>query len=193
MKNIVVSEDYKEGDFRPSGLLRKYIELTQEDIQNLLFKHKPLDAQSCPGCQSIRSHPAFSRFGLQYQECRNCRSLFVSPRPQEAELQEFYLRAPSRIFWREEFSRVTQEKREEKIIKPRLQWILESVAEYHSAARYFADVNTLQKGYLEEIAQADIFSRKVLISPFLNSLYSSMILRMSLATCTVLAMLTFFT
>ncbi len=168
MKNIVVFDEVKEVDLKPSGLLRKYVELTKEDLKKFFLKEKKLEECLCPACHSNRQAKAFARFGLEYQECLSCHSLFISPRPDDAALNEFYVKAPSRIFWREELSRVTKQKRDEKIIKPRFQWILESAQEYFPGAQDFADVNTNQLGIIEEIAGAENFRRRTLINPFLK-------------------------
>ncbi len=168
MKNIVVFDEYQEGDLKPSGLLHKYIELTGIDVEKYFLKAQKLEACSCPACFHSRSAAAFGKFGLGYQECGACHTLFVSPRPSDHALNEFYRSAPSRIFWREELSRATSQKRNEKIVQPRFQWILDSTREYHPRARHLADINTNQFAYIEEIARVEDFDQKTLVSPFLG-------------------------
>ncbi len=168
MKNIVVFDEYREIDLKPSGLIKEYIDLTREDVAKFFLKSKSLEECLCPACFSNRFEPAFKKLGLSYCSCQSCHTLFISPRPDEKTINEFYHAAPSRVFWREELSNATKKKRDEKIIKPRFQWIVESTQEYFPAAKHFADINTNQWGYLEELAHAENFSRKTLINPFVK-------------------------
>ena len=168
MKNIVVFDEYNEVDLKPSNLLHRYIELTKDDVTHLLLKGQALKDCVCPACQSPEAAPQFLKFALSYKECSRCRSLYVAPRPDDRLLNRFYLEAKSRIFWRDELSKSTNSKRKEKIIKPRMQWIVESTQEYLPAAEHIVDINTNQYGYTEELAGASLFRQKTLVNPFLD-------------------------
>ena len=170
MKNIVVFDEYTAIDLKPSSLITKYIELTKEDIARLLVNKQELTSCGCPACQSKAIESPFTKFGLQYNECRECRSLYISPRPADDVLNRYYHEAKARIFWREELSKRTSQKRKEKILRPRFQWILDSTQEYRPEAKSYADVNTSQYDYAETMAQAAVFKRKILIDPFFDSL-----------------------
>ena len=169
MKNIVIFDEYNEIDLKPTDLLERYIRLTKDDVAHLLIEGRRLRERSCPGCQGKEVVSQFSKFGLQYKECKNCHSLYISPCPDDAALNRYYKEAKSRIFWRDELLKTTNQKRKEKIIKPRFQWILDSTQEYLPEALHFVDINTLQYGYTEEIAKTRLFKRKTLINPFLIS------------------------
>ncbi len=168
MKNVVVSDEYNELDLKPSDLLREYIQKTQEDVSLLLAKPAGLKACVCPGCGSRDVRPAFKKFGLQYQECTVCKTLYVSPRPDDKALNNYYANAGARIFWRDRLSKSTDKKRKEKIIKPRFQWLIDSTQEYLPRATHWADLHTTQYGYIEEMLYTEFFRKKTLISPFLK-------------------------
>lgn len=167
MKNIVVFDEYNERDLKPSTLLQQYIDLTRECVGELVKKEK-LKVAACPGCHSLNAASEFGKFGLTYKECADCHSLYIAARPDDAALNKYYRQAKASVFWREQLSKKTNQKRKEKIIKPRFQWILDSTQEYLPKARSFADINTSQYGYIEEIGKASEFEAKTLIDPFVK-------------------------
>ena len=168
MKNIVVSDEYKEIDLKPSQLLRRYIDLTRRDVRERLVKKKQLKEYACPACRGRNVASHFEKFGLHYKECDKCFTLYISPRPDDRLLNDYYRSAGAAVFWREQLSQRTDQKRREKIVKPRFQWILESTDEYNPSASHFVDFNTNQYGYVEEILKTDRFKQKTLIDPFVK-------------------------
>ncbi len=168
MKNVVVSDEYNELDLKPSDLLKEYIQRTQADVFQLLANPAGLKTCFCPGCGSDNARAAFKKFGLQYQECAACKTLYVSPRPDDKTLNNYYANAGARIFWRDKLSKSTDKKRKEKIIKPRFQWLIDSTQEYLPRAAQWADIHTTQYGYIEEMLRTEFFRRKTLIQPFLK-------------------------
>jgi Zn ribbon nucleic-acid-binding protein len=169
MKNIVVFDEYNEIDFKPSDLLRKYMALTKKDVEDILVRGGKLLKSRCPACRSAEAAASFTRFGLDYVECLSCGTLYVSSRPGDEAIERYYKTSDARKFWRDEFSKATGNKRREKIIKPRFQWILESTGEYLPEARSFFDISTVQYGYIDELLKESNFNRKVLIDPFLGA------------------------
>lgn len=168
MKSIVIFDEYNEIDFKPSELLHKYVELTEKDVASFLIEEQTLEEVSCPGCAGKEAALAFEKFGLRYVECLSCHTLYISPRPSDAVLNRYYSQSPARRFWHEEILKATLKKRQEKIVKPRFEWIAESVGEYLPGAEHFVDINTDQYGYIEELARTDLFKRKTLINPFVK-------------------------
>jgi hypothetical protein len=173
MKNTVVFDEYLETEIKPTGLLKKYIELTEADVRQMLGQ--PMSAvKHCPGCLHHEGKEVFQKFGFPYHLCQNCQTLYISPRPTDENLNRYYLCADSRQFWRDKLSQVTHQKRKEKIIKPRCQWILDSTQEYLPQARSWVDLNTRQYGYLEEMSQTSFFQEKILLNSYLFSEHTAL-------------------
>lgn len=166
MKNIVISDEYKAVDLKPSDLLRTYITLAERDVQRMSADRSLLRECDCPACHSPEKQKTFEKFGLKYQECRRCHTLYISPRPEDKTLNEYYLKSQARVFWREKLAKASDKKRKEKIIKPRFAWVLESTREYLPQARVWADVNTSQAGYVDAMADADLFTQKIMLNPY---------------------------
>lgn len=168
MKKIVVFDEYNEIDFKPSDLLHKYIELTEKDVNDFFLANHALTECNCPGCQSDEALPAFSKFSMRYVECARCHTVYISPRPDDKALRNYYINAESRKYFYSQVSKLTVGKRKEKIIKPRFQWIMDSTEEYCHAANQFADINLAQYGYIDEMVNTKIFDNITLIDPFIN-------------------------
>ena len=167
MKRIVVFDEYDELDVKPPDLLHHYVELIEKDVARLLADGAKLGSVPCPGCRSSGVASDFSKSGVRYVECAECHTLYVSPRPDDGAIREYYRRSSAGIFWRNEVSRRTSKHRAAKIITPRFQWIADTVAEHLPGAEHFVDLNTNQPGYAHAIAGAP-FRRKTLIDPLLE-------------------------
>jgi hypothetical protein len=168
VRNIVVFDEYGQVDLKPSKLLDEYIRLSEKDVFSLLIKDKKLESCACPGCALSESSNSFEKFGLTYHECSSCGTLYVSPRPVRKAINEYYLYSSARKFWRDELSRATEEKRRQKIIKPRFDWVVDSTREYLPGAKHLVDVNTVQYEYVQEMALAGLFEKKTLLNPYLD-------------------------
>ncbi len=167
MKKVVIFDEYNEIDFKPSNLLHRYFQLAEKDILRFFIKGQRMINAVCPGCKTKEVLSSFKKFGLNYVECANCRTVYVTPRPDDVALQEFYTRSEARKFWHEEYSKATGSKRKEKIIKPRIQWIVDSTKEYFPDSEHIVDINTIQYGYIEELLDNKFFRKKTLINLFL--------------------------
>lgn len=168
MKKVIIFDEYNEIELKPSELLHEYFELTKKDIADFFVKKQRLKSAACPGCKRKEVLSSFDKFGLTYVECANCRTVYVTPRPDDLSLQEYYTRSSARKFWLEELAKATKKKRKEKIIKPRIQWVIESTQEYLPDSEHIVDINTNQYGYIEELSENVFFRKKTLIDVFLS-------------------------
>lgn len=167
MKKVVIFDEYNEIDFKPSKLLHRYFQLAEKDILRFFIKGQRMIDIVCPGCKGKKALSSFKKFGLNYVECAECHTLYVTPRPDDISLQEFYTRSEARKFWHEELTKATRRKRKEKILKPRIQWIVDSTQEYLPDSKHIVDINTNQYGYIEELLENKFFRKKTLINLFL--------------------------
>lgn len=168
MKSIVISDDFNEIDLKPSDLLKKYIQLTKEDALVLRSDSTSLNSCDCPGCGSSQKHPVFKKFNFQYQECKSCQTLYISPRPSEDVIDNHYKNSESRRFWKEKLIQKTDIKRSAKIVKPRIEWIVDSTQEHLPQATHWVDIHTNQLDYLEEMKKTEFFKKKTLLNPYFN-------------------------
>jgi hypothetical protein len=166
MKNTVILDEFREVELKPSELVGRYLTMVEDDVRRLWSDQTKLKDVACPGCASKDSRSTFVKLGLTYKECAKCRSVYVSLRPSEEELRSFHIESPSRKFWNKELYQTTVNKRKEKIIKPRGQWVLDSTTEYRPKASTLADINAIQHGDAEQMKAANFFKSLVFIDPY---------------------------
>ncbi len=118
MKTVVVDRDLLEREIKPHALLDEYRRLIGEDVKARWLSLGQLTTCRCPGCQSEIGRHGFEKFGMSYLECDKCKSVYVSPRPSEEELIDFYRNSGSSRFWRERILPDTREARREKVFRP---------------------------------------------------------------------------
>lgn len=138
MKTVVSLQDLLELEIRPGALLGEYQRLTEMAVR--AWPRAALHAVPCPACESGAAREAFERFGLTYQECDACGSLYISPRPDEARLAEHARTSDAARFWRERVLPETDAARREKIQLPRADWVSDGIAEYLPGASVSVDL-----------------------------------------------------
>lgn len=156
MKNIVIFDDYHVRDLKPPELLKRYVELTERDVRELLVPAATAEVP-CPACGSAEVAGSFEKSGLTYRECAACGSLYVSPRPDEAALARYDAESEARRYWRETLAPGSGAARREKIVKPRSEWVADSVREHFPEAKVLADIGTAQESYLAELDAEGLF------------------------------------
>jgi len=167
MRNIVTFDEYSEKDLKPSKLIDDYVRLVEEDVATFFLERECLRYFPCPGCMEKSISSSFMKFGLNYVECARCHTLRVSPRPDDTALRRYYQESSARAFWRDKLSQVTKGKRQEKIVRPRYEWVVDSTFEYCPDARHILDINTNQEIVLDEISSAGLFNRKTIVDPLI--------------------------
>lgn len=166
MKNIVVNDEYRQVDLKPTAFFDEYLALLHQDMLTLVGQNT-LKQIDCPACKSAGSQASFERFGLQYHTCVNCASLFVNPRPSDTQLSRFFKESKAKVFWRNQLFEASQQQRKNKIIKPRVEWVIDSTAEYLPLAKHWVDLHTSQQRYIEALSQS-AFPLKTVIFPYGN-------------------------
>lgn len=63
-------------------------------------------------------------------ECGHCKTLYAQTRPAPKELDWWYTASDSTAFWKKTLLPLSAASRDEKIIEPRVNWILEGLSEY---------------------------------------------------------------
>jgi SAM-dependent methyltransferase len=128
----------KESDIRPEELFKRFLDLAKKDSLEFFdagdFIHVP-----CPACGADNSGVEFSKHSFEYRICRECHTLYVSPRPDGDALASYYQKAPSNLFW-VDFYAQTLEARREKIFAPRAKRIEEIIEKYPAEFQHIYDI-----------------------------------------------------
>ncbi len=165
MKRVVFLEDIAESEIRPDSLYRKYQDILQEELPKFFPDQSSFVKTNCPGCGSADFEEAFVKVGFQYCKCSRCSSVFVSPRPTAAMLDNFYRNSEAPRFWWTEMAQKTKESRHRHQSFPMAHWVLESVDEYIPDAKCLLDYHSKYPDLLHIIGEAKKFDQIVSVSP----------------------------
>ncbi|MBA87536.1 MAG: SAM-dependent methyltransferase [Euryarchaeota archaeon] len=110
----------KESEIRPENLIKEYKKLVREDIENY-FNHAGSKKISCVACDSSETETSFIKNAFPYCTCKNCGTLFQSPRANEKIFTEFYKYSKSSDYWNHIFFPAVAEKRRKSIFLPRVE------------------------------------------------------------------------
>ena len=128
----------KEEEIRPKKIFDEYLRLASEDTE-FYFRHADRVNGVCPACLGV-GKPAFIKFGFTYDECPNCLSLYVNPRPHMEAFSRYYTESPSSKFWASTFYKETAEARREKLWKPKAKLILDILEKYDAKDQVLIDI-----------------------------------------------------
>jgi cyclopropane fatty-acyl-phospholipid synthase-like methyltransferase len=113
--------DMNEEDIRPKAIFDIYLEKAKNDALNFFEEHE-FEISSCVSCGSI-GEESFQKFGFSYVHCKDCSTIYVSPRPSLEALSRFYDKGESVKYWSTDFYKKTQEARREKLWLPKVKKI----------------------------------------------------------------------
>ena len=112
----------KEYDIRPANLYHRYLELLEADAVVYFSAADRTDVPR-PACDSPGLEPAFEKSRFTMAVCRNCGTLFQSPRPAREDFARFYQESPSAHYWAETFFPAVAEVRRRNLFRPKVERI----------------------------------------------------------------------
>ncbi|WP_096702049.1 class I SAM-dependent methyltransferase [Magnetospirillum sp. 15-1] len=163
--DLPLGQRLSEHELCPDDLLAGQEAAFARDIVRLHQHDDQLVAVACPACGTDRPDHAFAKFGFAFQRCPECRTVYMSPRPSEALMADYYANSENYAYWAEHIFPASEDTRREKIHKP---W-LARVAEY--CDRFGIDRGTLLEvgpgfGTFSSVAtQSGAFRRVVAVEP----------------------------
>jgi len=111
----------KENEIRPQKIFDKLLLYSKKDVS--LFKDKKnWRSIKCPAC-SGGSKFVFKKNGFQFRECKNCATLYVSPRPDKKYFDNFYQKSKTAEYFKK-FYKITEKSRKIKLWRPKVAELL---------------------------------------------------------------------
>ena len=128
----------KEEDIRPAKIFNEYLELARLDTETY-FRGTLTERHNCPACGDI-GLPAFIKHGFSYENCPNCNSLFVNPRPVAEAFARYYTESPSSKYWASTFYRETADARRIELWQPKARLIRDLMVRYGAENHAIIDI-----------------------------------------------------
>jgi SAM-dependent methyltransferase len=154
----------KESDIRPEHLFQRYLELSAQDAE-ACFSSVARTALDCVACGSAHTQPEFAKNGFAYVSCRDCGTVYQSPRPSVAAYEAFYQNSRSSEYWANEFFPAVAEARRERIFRKRVEQLAGLCQQRGANVDTIVDVGAGYGIFLEEWRARFPQSRAVAIEP----------------------------
>ncbi len=151
----------EENDIRPIQYNELQDKAVKEDIEFLLKRKKDFVDVVCPACDGINHEVEMKKNGFNYIECSNCTMLYVSPRPTEKILSEFYPQSKLYEVFNKYIFPASASIRQEKIFKPRVEKVIDICEKYNLNADSILEVGSGYGFFLEELIKHKLFNRVV--------------------------------
>lgn len=154
-----------ENDIRPKNLDegQKIADLT--DVGRLLIHRKDFVKTNCPACDSDEYKWKFSKYGLEFTECADCRTFFTNPRPTPGVLEEFYRNSVNYAFWNKHMFPASEQARRKKIFVPRVDSVLQFCRHFDVIPESILEVGAGYGTFCEEMLSRNVFKRVVGVEP----------------------------
>ena len=108
--------NFKEKNIRPEKLIKKADHFVNLDAK-YLYSKKPLFVQvNCPACNYKKKDFLFKKKKFSYFICCKCKTYYVSPRPNEKTLNQFYKNSKLYEFWNNYIFPATEKVRKKKYL-----------------------------------------------------------------------------
>ena len=151
MKTVVSVQEISEFDIKPRSMVVQWRTMVEEEIGRRWADRRNWVQVDWPTCKGEEPITAFESSGFAYVECPSCGSLYAPLRPNEDELWAWYRKSAPALFWRDHLLPASTDARMEKVIRPRVYWVLDGIAEYVPSAQRLVDLSSWGRPLLDQV------------------------------------------
>lgn len=122
MEHAIIHSNLEKKTIKPGALMDPFLKHVA-DFNAAHFRTEKLSWADCPACSSKAIAFSFEKLGMQYVSCAACRTLYLNPRPSQAEIGAYFTGSAARQFWIKTIWEETAPVRRSKILEPFLDWV----------------------------------------------------------------------
>jgi 2-polyprenyl-3-methyl-5-hydroxy-6-metoxy-1,4-benzoquinol methylase len=152
---------FNENDIRPDKFRNSQLQSIDADIEFLKKRSSDFVHINCPTCSTAEAAIKFTKHTFQYRECPKCSMLYMSPRPTEKILSEFYPQSKQYDFFNEYIFPASIEVRRNNIFVPRVNRVLDLCKKFEINKDKILEVGTGFGLFCEEMAKTKAFQEVV--------------------------------
>ena len=155
----------RETEIRPEHLMAEQERLFALDVARLLERKEEYVRVPCPACGSSSSALLFEKQGFQYEECAECGTLFINPRPTPEILDVYYETSENYKYWSGVIFPASENTRRERIFRPRVERVLDFCDRFGVGRGTFLEVGAGFGTFCEELRERHVFDRIIAVEP----------------------------
>ncbi len=156
-----ISDTLSENDIRPAHLLDRQAALKLCDIGRLLLRRKEFVEVPCPACHGVKFKRTYQKYGLDYLTCKQCDTLYISPRPTPEVLEEMYRNSEVYAYWNKHIYPASEEKRRAKMYVPRVDRLLSLCEKFKVQKDSILEIGAAFGTFCEELRARNYFQKIV--------------------------------
>ena len=107
-----------ESELCPDDLLGDQEAAFARDIERLQARRSEFVATACPACAAQARRLAFRKYGFEFQSCLECATIYMSPRPSECVMADYYAASENYAIWASRIFPASEAARRAKIHEP---------------------------------------------------------------------------
>jgi SAM-dependent methyltransferase/ribosomal protein S27E len=150
----------RETEIRPDALMAEQARRYAADVAWLLERRDRFVDVSCPACDQAAYALQWRKYELEYRRCAACGTVYVSPRPDPALLDEYYRSSSNYEYWSTVVFPASEDARRERIFRPRVERVLSYVQ-----TGTLVDVGAGFGTFCEEAVRLGSFERVIALEP----------------------------
>ena len=158
----------REQDIRPKQLMQTYVDLCARDAEACFSDQVVRREIPCVACGSDQTEEQFTKHGFGYVRCQSCGTLYQSPRPEVEAFEAFYKNSESSRYWAEVFFPSVAEARREKIIRPRVERLLQLCSDVELNVESLIDVGAGYGVFLDEWRKCNPATELIAVEPSIS-------------------------
>jgi 2-polyprenyl-3-methyl-5-hydroxy-6-metoxy-1,4-benzoquinol methylase len=159
------STQLTENDIRPEHLMAEQAKRYQNDIDRLMRHKAEFMAVSCPACGGSGSEQAFEKYGMNFERCTACRTVYANPRPLGVHLNEYYSQSENYAYWNKYIFPASETVRRQKIFIPRVELVKELCTRHGISNKLLVEIGAGFGIFCEELSKCSFFERVVGVEP----------------------------
>lgn len=162
------NKQLNENEIRPSSLMADQKIAVLKDVAMLLGEREKFVSVNCPACESSEYRKKFIKYGLDYVECTQCETFYISPRPTDETLGKFYANSVNYEYWNKYIFPASEESRRKKIFVPRVDSVIDYCKKYNVEPNSILEVGAAFGTFCSEMLSRNYFKKVVGIEPTPN-------------------------
>jgi 2-polyprenyl-3-methyl-5-hydroxy-6-metoxy-1,4-benzoquinol methylase len=157
--------DFNEDQIRPLDIMEGQKRAFLEDVQWLRQRSDQFVEVMCPACGGSNKSKHFEKYNFIFNLCSDCETLYISPRPPEKLLREFYQNSENYKYWAENIYPKSERVRKENIFVPRLAKLVDLCENYKVNQGTIVEVGAGYGTFGEVVEEAGKFGKYIAIEP----------------------------
>ena len=159
------STTFSEQEIRPDHLMDKQKQHYLNDVARLMKLSSEFVISDCPACKNSSYEQVFSKHGMQFTRCHQCRTIFANPRPLQKHVDDYYAFSENYAYFNEFIFPSSAEVRLERIFKPRVALVAELCQKFKVGNDLLVEVGSGFGMFCAEVMRQGLFKKVIGIEP----------------------------